>query len=163
MNILSKAETWITSQVSASKAMHLALNSLTFFSPHSINHAIDFKMAYYKLGHCLEFNGKIALSPSHLIYTWIICITCSMSSYIIPVLITSALTTQASTSLFPHPPFQSWIIWPTTIPLSIVSHTLSRSIPSLTTIILCLLCAPHSSIHLEKHQSEVFQRAAAWK
>lgn len=51
----------MTSQVSACKAMHLALNSLTFFSPQSINHAIDFKMAYYKLARCLEFNGKIAL------------------------------------------------------------------------------------------------------
>ena len=61
MNILSEAETWMTSQVSACKAMHLALNSLTFFSPQSINHAIDFKTAYYKLTRCLEFNGKIAL------------------------------------------------------------------------------------------------------
>lgn len=78
MNILSKAETWITSQVRACKAMHLALNSLTFFSPQSINHAIDFKMAYYKLAHCLEFNGKIALSPSYLIYTWIICFLCNI-------------------------------------------------------------------------------------
>lgn len=78
MNILSKAETWITSQVHACKAMHLALNSLTFFSPQSINHAIDFKMAYYKLAHCLEFNGKIALSPSYLIYTWIICFLCNI-------------------------------------------------------------------------------------
>ena len=77
MNILSKAEMWITSQVRACKAMHLALNSLTFFSPQSINHAIDFKMAYYKLAHCLEFNGKIALSPSYLIYTWIIYFLCN--------------------------------------------------------------------------------------
>lgn len=94
VNILSKTETWITSQVRACKAMHVALHLLTFFSPQSINHAIDFKMALCKLVHCLEFNGKVALSPFHLIHTRIhffpIRITFIMSSYIIPGLISYA-------------------------------------------------------------------------
>lgn len=113
---------WITSQVLVLAKLCIWLWIHWLSSLQSINHAIDFKMAYYKLAHCLEFNGKIALSPSYLIYTWIICffviyiwvicITCSMFSYIILVLIASALATQASASLFPHPPFQSWIFWP---------------------------------------------------
>jgi len=163
---------WITSQVSACKATHLALNSLTFFLPQSINHAIDFKMAYYKLARCLEFNGKIALSPSHLIYTWIICFICNIHMGNLHHQFHVLLHNSCAHHFCPrYPSFNlsfplstfSILKWPPTITLSIVSHTLSRSIPSLTTIILCLLCALHSSIHLEKHQSEVFQRAAVWK
>lgn len=115
VNILSKTETWITSQVRACKAMHVALNLLTFFSPQSINHAIDFKMALCKLVDCLEFNGKVALSPSHLIHTRIYFF--SHSHHLYYVLLHNSwvhllcLATQASTYFFPHPPFQSWITW----------------------------------------------------
>lgn len=119
-------------------------------------------MALCKLVHCLEFNGKFALSPSHLIHTRIhffpIRINFIMSSYIIPgLMIAWPPKPQLISSLIHlfnpelpdhHPPTPPFLSSPIYLPLS-------RPIPSSTTITWCLLSAPHNSVHLEKHQSEV--------
>ena len=96
-------------------------------------------MALCKLVHCLESNGKVALSSSHLIHTGTHFFL--HSHHLFHVLLHNSwahllcLATQASTYFFPHPPFQSWITWPPpptpTPALSFFSH-LSPFIPANT-------------------------------
>lgn len=122
-------------------------------------------MAYYKLAHCLEFNGKIALSPSYLIYTWIICFLCNIYMGNLHHLFHVLLHNSCAHCFCPcYPSFNPLF---SLIRLSILNFLTRHHHPfyhlpyfiPVNTIIdnncACLLCAPHSSIHLEKHQSEV--------